>query len=117
MRGLFFKEKGQSSIEVLFMIPVMLLILMGMYQLFCITFASSNAHIRAREFTLHCEYKGTTTVADDRGYTSCALESPTNYKLADDIVHNPPSATAGDTVNRTRITTTARLVFPSLFFF
>lgn len=45
--------RGQSAVETMFMIPIMLLVFMGMYELFTITFAAQNAHIRAREYVLH----------------------------------------------------------------
>jgi len=45
--------RGQSAVETMFMIPIMLLVFMGMYELFTLTFATQNAHIRAREYVLH----------------------------------------------------------------
>lgn len=45
--------RGQSAVETMFMIPLLLLVFMGMYELFTLTFAAQNAHIRAREYVLH----------------------------------------------------------------
>ncbi len=47
------RQGGQSAVETMFMIPLLLLVFMGMYELFTITFAAQNAHIRAREYVLH----------------------------------------------------------------
>ncbi len=46
-------QRGQSAVETMFMIPLLILVFMGMYELFTITFAAQNAHIRAREYVLH----------------------------------------------------------------
>jgi len=47
------RQFGQSAVETMFMIPVILLVFVGMYELFTLTFAAQNAHIRAREYVLH----------------------------------------------------------------
>ena len=47
------RQRGQSAVETMFMIPLLVLVFMGMYELFTITFAAQNAHIRAREYVLH----------------------------------------------------------------
>ncbi len=47
------RQRGQSAVETMFMIPLLLLVFMGMFELFTITFAAQNAHIRAREYVLH----------------------------------------------------------------
>ncbi len=46
-------QRGQSAVETMFMIPLLILVFMGMFELFTITFAAQNAHIRAREYVLH----------------------------------------------------------------
>lgn len=44
---------GQAAVETIFMLPTFLLIFIGMYELFSVTFAAQNAHIRAREYLFH----------------------------------------------------------------
>lgn len=46
-------QRGQSAVETMFMIPIMLFVFMGMFELFTVTFGAQNAHIRAREYVLH----------------------------------------------------------------
>ena len=46
-------ERGQSAVETTFMLPIFILIFIGMYELFTVTFAAQHAHMRAREYLLH----------------------------------------------------------------
>ena len=46
-------KAGQAAVETMFMLPMFLLIFIGMYELFTVTFAAQNAHIRAREYLFH----------------------------------------------------------------
>lgn len=92
--GCLKNNKGQSAVEVMFMAPIIILFVLGMYELFTITWASQNAHIRARDFALHGEYMGNVT-HDSEYYTSEALESEENYKLAEEL--DDPTGHAEDT--------------------
>lgn len=47
------RRSGQAAVEAIFMLPIFMLIFIGMYELFTVTFAAQNAHIRARELLLH----------------------------------------------------------------
>lgn len=71
-------EGGQSAVETMFMIPIMLFVFMGMFELFTITFGAQNAHIRAREYVLH-----------DGAYTSSAPSGENATK--GDTVFDPAS--------------------------
>ncbi len=57
-------ERGQSAVETMFMVPILLLVFIGMYELFTITFAAQNAHIRAREYVLHAGFYTPSGVKD-----------------------------------------------------
>lgn len=46
-------QSGQAAVETIFMLPIFVLIFVGMYELFSVTFAAQNAHVRAREYLLH----------------------------------------------------------------
>ena len=45
--------RGQSAVETIVMLPIFILVFMGMYELFTITYGAQKAHIRAREYVLH----------------------------------------------------------------
>lgn len=44
---------GQAAVETVFMLPIFMLIFIGMYELFTVTYGAQHAHIRARENLLH----------------------------------------------------------------
>lgn len=46
-------RRGQSAVETVLLMPVIMMVFMAMYYLFTITFAAQNAHLRAREYALH----------------------------------------------------------------
>lgn len=46
-------RKGQAAVETVFMLPIFMLIFIGMYELFTVTYGAQHAHIRARENLLH----------------------------------------------------------------
>ena len=75
-------QRGQSAVETMFMIPVLLLVFVGMYELFSITFASQHAHIRAREYVLHNgRYIEQAPAGENAGGSS--VFSSSNYRVAD----------------------------------
>ena len=45
--------RGQSAVETMLLMPLMVLVLVAMYYLWSIAWASQNAHLRAREYALH----------------------------------------------------------------
>ena len=46
-------RSGQAAVETLIAMPVMILLIVALYQLWGLTFAAQNAHLRAREALLH----------------------------------------------------------------
>ena len=46
-------RRGQAAVETVFMLPIFMLIFIGMYELFTVTYGAQHAHIRARENLLH----------------------------------------------------------------
>ena len=46
-------RRGQSAVETLIALPVVILVLVAMVQLWSLTWATQNAHLRAREAVLH----------------------------------------------------------------
>lgn len=75
-------SRGQSAVETMLVMPIIMMVFTSMYYLFTITFASQNAHIRAREYALH-----ESTYMGDRAYQvsggSVWDSSKNNYKKAD----------------------------------
>ena len=57
------RRRGQSAVETVLLVPVLLMVLVATYQLFSLTFAAENAHLRAREHVLHG-----TSYLQDRAY-------------------------------------------------
>jgi hypothetical protein len=46
-------RRAQAAVETMLALPLLMMVLMGTYYLFTITFAAENAHLRAREYVLH----------------------------------------------------------------
>ena len=73
---------GQSAVETMLIVPIIAMCIMSLYYLWSITWASENAHLRAREFVLHGD-----TYLQDRG-DDCSGSYPFdgskgNYARAD----------------------------------
>lgn len=47
------RRRGQSAVETLIVLPIVVLVLVAMTQLWSLTWAAQNAHLRAREGLLH----------------------------------------------------------------
>jgi len=47
------RRRAQSAVETMLLVPVLLVVMVATYQLFTLTFAAQNAHLRAREHVLH----------------------------------------------------------------
>jgi hypothetical protein len=63
------KRRGQAAVETMLLAFLVMMILMSLVHLFTVTWASENAHIRAREGVMH----GTSFLVGDRAdiaYTS-----------------------------------------------
>lgn len=56
------QRRGQAAVETLLLVPVVVVVMIAMLQLWSVTFAATNAHLRAREAVLHG-----TKYLDDRG--------------------------------------------------
>jgi hypothetical protein len=75
-------RKGQAAVETMLCVPIVLMVFMSMYYLWSITFASENAHMRAREYVLHQSHylggrsNGTTGM-------SASVWAGSNYKKAE----------------------------------
>lgn len=46
-------RRAQSTVEAMLVLPLLVLVIIAMYQLWSIAWASQNAHLRAREQVLH----------------------------------------------------------------
>ena len=74
-------RRAQSAVEVMLVAPVAVLVLLAMLQLFTLTFAAENAHLRAREHVLH----GTAYLRDRAwrtGGTTVFDEAAGTYRVA-----------------------------------
>jgi hypothetical protein len=47
------RRRGQSAVETMLLMPLLVLVVVAMYYLWSIAWASENAHLRAREYALH----------------------------------------------------------------
>ncbi len=47
------RRRGQAAVETLLLVPVVVVVIVAMLQLWSVTFATTNAHLRAREAALH----------------------------------------------------------------
>ena len=47
------RRRGQSAVETLIALPIVILVIVAMVQLWSLTWATQNAHLRAREAVLH----------------------------------------------------------------
>ncbi|MBN1334774.1 MAG: pilus assembly protein [Deltaproteobacteria bacterium] len=75
-------RRAQSALETLLLVPILLLVLGAMVHLFRVTYASRNAHVRAREHVLH----GSAWLGDQAGRTggtSVFDEPARTYRRAD----------------------------------
>lgn len=81
------RRSGQSAVETLLATPFILMVFIAMYYFWSITFASQNAHMRAREYILHQD-----TYLQGRAYnvSGGSVWSGDNYQLA----RNPLNLTA-----------------------
>jgi hypothetical protein len=73
------RRRGQAAVETLMLVPIVVVVIIAMLQLWSVTFGATNAHIRAREGALHgTDYLG------GRGsdVSSNAPFSGNNYKKA-----------------------------------
>jgi hypothetical protein len=74
------RRLGQSAVETMLLMPVLVLVMVAMYYLWSIAWASQNAHIRAREYALHGDaYLG----GRGNNETGSAPFSANNYTRAD----------------------------------
>lgn len=74
------RRQGQSAVETMLIVPIIAMTIMSMYYLWSITWASQNAHMRAREYVLHGD-----TYLQERGSDADGSNpfDGTNYKKAD----------------------------------
>ncbi|MDP2312795.1 MAG: hypothetical protein Q8P41_07810 [Pseudomonadota bacterium] len=74
------RRLGQSAVETMLLMPLLVLVVIAMYYLWSIAWASQNAHLRAREYALHGD-----TYLGGRGNneSGSAPFSGTNYERAD----------------------------------
>lgn len=89
--------RGQSAVETMFMIPIMLLVFMGMFELFTLTFAAQNAHIRAREYVLHGGKYITDAPGGEPGKNADTVfdYNAGNYRIADPATWGAAGAVTG----------------------
>jgi hypothetical protein len=74
------RRRGQSAVETMLMMPLIALVIVALYYLWSIAWASQNAHMRAREYALHGDaYLG----SRGNGETGSAPFSGDNYTRAD----------------------------------
>lgn len=73
-------RRAQSAVETMLIVPIIAMVIMSMYYLWSMTWASQNAHLRAREFVLHGD-----TYLQDRGSDATGSNpfDGSNYKRAD----------------------------------
>ena len=48
-----YRRRGQSVVETLLLVPILVVVILATLQLFTLTFAAQHAHLRAREHLLH----------------------------------------------------------------
>jgi hypothetical protein len=74
-------RRGQSAVETMMMMPLLVLVFVALYYLWSICFASYNAHLRAREYVLHgAAYLGSR--GDDANGSTVFDEGSFNYEKA-----------------------------------
>ena len=73
-------RRGQSAVETMLLMPLLVLVTVAMYYFWSIAWASQNAHLRAREYVLHGD-----TYLGDRGADESGSYpfSGDNYTRAD----------------------------------
>ena len=73
-------RRAQSAVETMLLMPLLVLVIVAMYYLWSIAFASQNAHLRAREYVLH----GDAYLGDrGNGETGNSPFNGSNYQRAD----------------------------------
>lgn len=74
------RRRGQSTVELMIIVPLLMVVVVAMYQLWSVAWASQNAHLRAREYVLHGD-----TYLQDRGadVTGNSVFSGGKYRKAD----------------------------------
>jgi len=73
-------RRGQSAVEVMLLMPVVMMVFIAMYYLWSVTFAAANCHMRAREYALHGdEYLG----GRSQGTTGSSALSGSDYRKAE----------------------------------
>lgn len=73
-------RRAQSAVETMLMMPLIALVIVAMYYLWSIAWASQNAHLRAREYALHGDsYLG----GRGNNETGSSPFDGSNYKRAD----------------------------------
>ncbi|MFN7145192.1 MAG: hypothetical protein ACK4YP_15560 [Myxococcota bacterium] len=73
-------RRAQSAVETMLMMPLIALVIVAMYYLWSIAWASQNAHLRAREYALHGDtYLG----SRGNGESGSSPFAGTDYKRAD----------------------------------
>ncbi|MDP2309236.1 MAG: hypothetical protein Q8P18_24655 [Pseudomonadota bacterium] len=74
------RRLGQSAVETMLLMPLLVLVMVAMYYLWSIAWASQNAHIRAREYAFHGDaYLG----GHGNNESGSAPFSGSNYDRAD----------------------------------
>lgn len=77
-------RSGQAAVETMMMAWIIAVILVSMYHLFTVTWATSNAHMRAREAALHGDaYLSGVRTTYTRSVRSPFLPSVGNYRKAE----------------------------------
>lgn len=72
------RQRGQSAVETMMVVPLIAVVIMALYYLWSIIFASENAHLRAREAVLHgSAYQSSSDVSGSDVF------SGSNYARAD----------------------------------
>lgn len=106
------RRLGQSAVETMLLMPLLLLVVVAMYYLWSIAWASQNAHIRAREYAFHGD-----TYLGSRGNNESGSPpfSGSNYDRADSTSFRftgrsrdrslPGVSTRGETIDVTVVIT------------
>lgn len=80
MRRALLRRAGQSAVETMLVMPLVVLVIVALYYLWSIAWASQNAHLRAREYVLHGDaYLG----SRGNGESGSSPFDGTNYRRAD----------------------------------
>jgi hypothetical protein len=84
----------------MFMIPILIMVFLGMFELFTITFGAQNAHIRAREYVLHGGAYTSSKPSNENPSSMGTVFKNGNYIVAEKDVWGLASIPGGNGMNR-----------------